>query len=418
MWTNWSGGQSCRPQRTDRPLDEAGVVAAVRRAAERGLAVRPVGSGYSESTLSLTGDVHLDCSALTGVVDLADDVVRVRAGARLTEVHAALAEHGRALATVPHGPGATVGGAIGTGTHGGSRQVGSLSAQVVGARFVDGTGTLRRAEDADLDALRCHLGALGVLTEVSLRTVAATLVDGHEEVVDPAEASAPGGPLDTRPWAALQVHLPSGEALLRWAGPAEQRDPVPEATGPVDAIGRVVTRLGHSASAQLSAQWSAQRSRPAPRWEGVPTAAPYVLLPTPDPARETSTEWAVPREALTTALRELHSATTTRELEIRRPVEVRVGPAETGWLHPAFGRATGWIAVRSPRGADDGPLFRLVGSVLEGMGGRPHWAGRHDWTAADLAVAYPRLPDFRAVRDRLDPDRRFAGAHMQALLGP
>jgi L-gulono-1,4-lactone dehydrogenase len=413
MWTNWSGGQTCRPQRTDRPLDEAGVVAAVRRAAERGLTVRPVGSGYSDSTLPLTGDVQLDCSALTGVVEIVDDVVRVRAGARLAEVHAALAEQGRALATVPHGPGATVAGAIGTGTHGGSRRVGSLSAQVVGARLVDGTGVLHRVEDDDLDAVRCHLGAFGVLTEIALRTVPAAAVDGHEEVVDPAEAAAPDGPLDVRPWAALQVHLPSGEALLRWAGPAEEREPQP-AESTVEALGRVVTRWGHSASAQ----WSAQRSRPAPRWEGVPTGAPYALLPTPDPARETYTEWALPREALTTALRELHSATTARELEIRRPVEIRVGPAETGWLHPAHGRATGWIAVRSPRGVDHGPLFRLVGSVLEGMGGRPHWAGRHDWTATDLAVAYPRFADFRAVRDRLDPDRRFASAHMQELLGP
>ncbi|GAA4541742.1 D-arabinono-1,4-lactone oxidase [Pseudonocardia xishanensis] len=414
MWTNWSGGQQCRPQRTDRPLDEAGVASAVRRAAERGLTVRPVGAGYSDSTLALTGDVHLDCSALTGIVGLKDDVVRVRAGARLAEVHTALAAQGRALATVPHGPAATVAGAIATGVHGGSRRGGSLSAQVVGARFVDGHGVLRVADDAELDALRCHLGVLGVLTVVALRTVPAERIDAHEEVVDIAEAVAPGGPLDTRPWATLELHQPSGEALLRWAGPAEHRVPAVEATGPLEAIGRVVTRVGHSASAQ----WSAQRSRPTPRWEGVPTGAPYELLPGPDPSRAAYTEWAVPREALPAALRELGSAAAARELEIRRPVEVRVGPAESGWLHPAYGRETGWIAVRSPRGDGHGPLFRLVGSVLEGMGGRPHWAGRHDWTAADITVAYPRFADFRAVRDRLDPDRLFAGAHIEELLGP
>jgi len=412
MWTNWSGGRQCRPQRTDRPLDEAGVVAAVRRAVERGLAVRPVGTGYSDSTLALTGDVHLDCSALTGVVAVEEDSVRVRAGARLAEVHAALAAEGRALATVPHGPAATVAGAIATGTHGGTHDAGSLSAQVVGARFVDGTGALRTAAPAELDGFRCHLGALGVLTVVELRTVPAGVVEGHEEEVDAADAAAPGGPLDARAWASLEVHLPSGEALVRWAGPAEDREPEP--TGPVETLGRVATRIGHAASAQ----WSAQRSRPAPRWEGVPTGAPYELLPGPLPSRAGYTEWAVPRETLPAALRELGAATTARELEIRRPVEIRVGPPETGWLHPAYGRETGWITVRSPRGDAQGPLFRLVGSVLEGMGGRPHWAGRHDWTAADLAVAYPRLPEFRALRDACDPDRRFAGTYLESLLGP
>ena len=44
--------------------------------------------------------------------------------------------------------------------------------------------------------------------------------------------------------------------------------------------------------------------------------------------------------------------------------------------------------------------------------------GRHDWAHADVAHAYPRLADFRAVRDRFDPDRRLSGDHLEALLGP
>jgi FAD/FMN-containing dehydrogenase len=417
MWVNWWGGQQCRPRRTDRPLDEAGVVAAVRRAGERGLTVRPLGSGRSDSTLALTNDVHVDCSALTGVAAITSDTVRARAGASLASVQAALKERGRALATVTHGPLATVAGAIATGTHGGGAAIGSLSDQVVGMRFVDGTGRVRKAaagEDPELDALRTGLGALGVVTEVELRTVPAAEVEAREEPVVAEEALAVGGPLDAHRFAAVELHLPSGEALLRWAGPVVDREPEPVAGGPVEALGRVVTRLGHTASAQ----WSAQRSRPASRWDGAVTGLPHELLPDPHPVRGGVTEWALPREALAAAIRELGAATAARDQEIRRPVEVRTGPAETGWLHPAHGRATAWITVRTHRGDDHGPLFRLVGSVLEGMGGRPHWGGRHDWTAADVAVAYPALPDFLAVRDRLDPDRLFGGDHLEALLGP
>ncbi|GAA2869469.1 D-arabinono-1,4-lactone oxidase [Pseudonocardia halophobica] len=418
MWVNWWGGQQCRPRRTDRPLDEAGVVAAVRRAAERGLTVRPLGSGRSDSTLTLTNDVHVDCSALTGVAAITSDTVRARAGATLASVQAALAPRGRALAPVAHAPLATVAGAIATGTHGGGAGIGSLSDQVVGMRFVDGTGRVRKAGEngdvGELDAVRTGLGALGVVTEVELRTVPATEVEAHEEPVVAEEALAVDGPLDAHRFAAVELHLPSGEALLRWAGPVVDREPEAVPGGPVEALGRVVTRLGHTASAQ----WSAQRSRPAPRWEGVVTGPPHELLPDPHPVRGGFTEWALPREALADAIRALGAATTARDQEIRRPVEVRTGPAETGWLHPAHGRATAWITVRTHRGDDHGPLFRLVGSVLEGMGGRPHWGGRHDWTAADVAVAYPALPDFLAVRDRLDPDRLFNGDHLEALLGP
>jgi L-gulonolactone oxidase len=418
MWVNWWGGQQCRPRRTDRPLDEAGVVAAVRRAGERGLTVRPLGSGRSDSTLPLTDDVHVDCSALTGIVAITTDTVRARAGATLASVHTALAERGRALATVTHGPLATVAGAIATGTHGVGATIGSLSDQVVGIRYVDGTGRVRTAspdgEDGELDALRTGLGALGIVTEVELRTVPAALVEAREEPVVVEDALAVGGPLDAHPFATVELHLPSGEALLRWAGPVLEREADPVPGWAVEALGRVVTRLGHTASAQ----WSAQRSRPAPRWDGVVTGLPHDLLPDPHPVRGAFTEWALPRETLAAAIRELGAATAARDREIRRPVEVRTGPAETGWLHPAHGRATAWITVRVHRGDDHGPLFRLIGSVLQEMGGRPHWGGRHDWTAADVARSYPALSDFRAVRNRLDPHRIFGGNHLETLLGP
>jgi L-gulonolactone oxidase len=136
------------------------------------------------------------------------------------------------------------------------------------------------------------------------------------------------------------------------------------------------------------------------------------------PVRAEVSEWALPHEALGRALRELGAATTARDLVPRMPVLVRVGAAETGWLHPAFGRATAWIAVRVRRGSDPEPLYGLVASVLGDVGGRPHWATRHDWTAPDVDAAYARASDFRRVRDRLDPDRRFANPHLDAVLGP
>ncbi|GAA1857017.1 D-arabinono-1,4-lactone oxidase [Pseudonocardia ailaonensis] len=390
------------------------MVAAVRRAAERGHTVRPVGSGWSDSALVLTGDVHLDCSALTGIVAVGAETVRVRAGASITSVQAALAAHGRMLPLVTHAPAATVAGAVATGTHGGSTQWGSLSALVTGSRLVDGGGRLRTADDSELDGLRVGLGVLGVLTEVTLRTVPAVEGEIREEIAHAhPEVLAPGGPLDTSPWTSFELHLPSGEGLLRRVGPPLDREPEPVGGGPVEALGRVATRIGHAASTQ----WSAQRSRPVPRFDEATTGLPYDLLRDPHPARAEFTEWAVPREALDTALRELGAATAAQDVEIKRPIEVRTGPAETGWLHPAHGRPTAWIAVRASRGETQGRLFRLVGSVLEGMGGRPHWGGRHDWTAADVALAYPRLTDFLALRERIDPDRRFTGDHLDALLG-
>ncbi|MDT7695297.1 MAG: L-gulono,4-lactone dehydrogenase, partial [Pseudonocardiales bacterium] len=128
-------------------------------------------------------------------------------------------------------------------------------------------------------------------------------------------------------------------------------------------------------------------------------------------------EWALPREALADGVCELLAAIKERELDVGFPLEVRVGPAESGWLHPAYGRDTGWVAVHTATGTDPEPLFTLTAEVLGAHAGRPHWGKRHPWTSAQVADAYPRLPDFLAVRDRYDPERVFSNAHLAALLG-
>jgi L-gulonolactone oxidase len=135
------------------------------------------------------------------------------------------------------------------------------------------------------------------------------------------------------------------------------------------------------------------------------------------PVRAEVSEWALPDEALGYALRELEAATAARGLAPRMPMLVRSGAPESGWLHPAHGRATAWVAVRVRQGTDPDPFFGLVASVLGDVGGRPHWATRHDWTAADVDAAYPRAADFHRVRDRLDPDRRFSNPHLETVLG-
>ena len=140
MWTNWSGGLQSRPRATDRPLDEAGVVAAVRRAAGRGQRIRPVGARWSWSPVAVSDDVALDTSALTGIVASDARRVRVRPGEKLHDLLAELAQHDLSLDVVPRGDGVTVGGAVSTGTHGSGARIGSLSSLVRAVRLVDGRG--------------------------------------------------------------------------------------------------------------------------------------------------------------------------------------------------------------------------------------------------------------------------------------
>ena len=54
---------------------------------------------------------------------------------------------------------------------------------------------------------------------------------------------------------------------------------------------------------------------------------------------------------------------------------------------------------------------------MTSVGGRPHWGKMHTRDADYLSGAYPCLSQFVALRDQLDPDRRFGNAYLRQVLG-
>src|SRR5437588_1878964 len=173
-WTNWTGDRSCAPREIVAARDEADVVAAVRRAREQGLTLRVAGAGHSFSDLVPTDGILLRLEALDRVVD-ADaqtGLARVQAGITLHALGPALAQHGLALENQGDIDAQTLAGALATGTHGTGARFRNLSANVVGMRLVDGRGEVVELEGGDeLRAARVSLGALGVVTEMTLRCV-------------------------------------------------------------------------------------------------------------------------------------------------------------------------------------------------------------------------------------------------------
>ena len=99
------------------------------------------------------------------------------------------------------------------------------------------------------------------------------------------------------------------------------------------------------------------------------------------------------------------------------PVEVRFTAADDIWLSHGYGRDTAYIAIHQYVGMPYEEYFKRFEEIAVGLGGRPHWGKMHYRDAAYFADAYPRFADFCAVRDRLDPDRVFANAYLDRILG-
>ena len=77
--------------------------------------------------------------------------------------------------------------------------------------------------------------------------------------------------------------------------------------------------------------------------------------------------------------------------------------------------ADGLVAIQAFVSADDDHV--LLFSPSSAFTVHPFQYEKLPYTAADLAPAYPRFEEFRALRDRLDPDRVFANDYLRRVLG-
>ena len=128
-------------------------------------------------------------------------------------------------------------------------------------------------------------------------------------------------------------------------------------------------------------------------------------------------EYAIPRAAAVDTLQRVRSWIDSSGLRISFPIEVRFTAADDIWLSTASGRETCYIAVHVYWGMPYEQYFRGVESIMDSVGGRPHWGKMHYQNAVSLAPKYPHWAHFQKVRRRLDPEGRFANAYTDRVLG-
>jgi xylitol oxidase len=121
------------------------------------------------------------------------------------------------------------------------------------------------------------------------------------------------------------------------------------------------------------------------------------------------------------AMAALHALDAIRETiaPVLQICEVRTVAADRQWLSPAYGRDT--VALHFTWVADTEavlPVVRRVEEALEPFDPRPHWGKVFTQRSAALRERYPRLPEFRALVDALDPAGTFTNAFVRDFLHP
>ncbi|MFI8190176.1 D-arabinono-1,4-lactone oxidase [Streptomyces sp. NPDC085946] len=427
-WRNWGGNVVARPAREVAPASVEELAEAVRRAAEDGLQVKAVGSGHSFTSIASTDGLLIRPHLLTGIrhVDREAMTVTVEAGTPLKRLNVALAREGLSLTNMGDIMEQTVSGAVSTGTHGTGRDSGSIAAQIRALELVTADGSVLTCSEEEnpevFAAARIGLGALGVVTAITFAVEPVFLLTAREEPMPLDRVLADFDEL----WAENEhfefywfPHTGSTTTKRnnRSAGPER---PVPRLKGWFEdeflsnGVFQVANWVGRAVPAAVPAIARISGSALSARTY---TDIPYKVFTSPRRVRFVEMEYAVPREAVVGALHELRALIDRSGLRISFPVEVRTAPADDITLSTASGRDSAYIAVHMFRGTPYQRYFTAAERIFTAHEGRPHWGKVHTRDAEYLSEMYPRFGEFTALRDRLDPDRRFQNAYLRRVLG-
>jgi xylitol oxidase len=416
---NWAANVEFRPARVHRPatLDE------LRRVVAGSSSVRVLGTGHSFNRIADTsGDlVRVDGLPAEIRVDGETRTATVAAGLRLAEIAQRLHSAGYALANLPSLPHISLAGACATGTHGSGDGNQGLAGAVRSLRMVGADGELLefvRDESADFAGVVVALGALGVVTELTVDIEPSfqvaqrvyqdvpieSLIKRHTEVF--ASGYSVSAFTD---WACGRASIWHKTRVADGApggGSADALDLV-ESLG-----GRRAGQALHPVPGMPPENCTEQGGVPGPWHERLPHFRPEF---TPSSGRELQSEFFVSREAAAQAM-EAVRALGPLLAPVLQISEVRTIAADGLWLSPSGGRESlalhfTWIADR----AAVEPVLAAVEEALLPLGARPHWGKVYTAGPGAAVAGYEHAGDFGRLLRSLDPAGKFRNPFVDGL---
>ncbi|MGV9401493.1 FAD-binding protein [Streptomyces sp. NPDC003667] len=408
--TNWARNITYEAKEFHRP----GTQDALRSLVAGSAGVRVLGSGHSFNRIAEPGrdGVLVSLAGLPPVVDVdtAARTVRVSGGVRYAELARTVHAHGLALPNMASLPHISVAGSVATGTHGSGVGNGPLAAAVREVELVtaDGSTAVVARGDARFDGAVTSLGALGVVTALTLELEPAYEVEQYVFT----ELPLAGLDYEAVAGAAYSVSL-----FTDWREPGFRQVWVKRRTdqAPVDfPWAAAATGAMHPVPGMPAVNCTAQFGEPGPWHERLPH---FRAEFTPSSGAELQSEYLLPRPAALDALHALDAVRAT-VAGVLQTCEVRTVAADPQWLSPAHGRDS--VALHFTWIEDTPavlPVVRRVEEALEPFDARPHWGKVFTVPPAELRRRYPRLAAFRDLARSLDPTGKFSNAFVREVLG-
>ncbi len=427
-WVNWAGNVTAKPEYHHTPKNLQEIQELVDSCRIRGASLRVTGAAHSFSAVAQPDNDAMTLHNLRGLISYDTEAMEARlwGGTYLYEAAPLLEAVGMGFENMGDVQVQTIAGAVSTGTHGTGLTLGSLSNQVVAWTWIDGSGKInhhRRANDDLSKALSLSLGLLGVIVDVTLKTVPLYSLQ-VESIRLPfnealAEWSAELKMNRHLEWfyfpgtTTVQVKKTNMVPLVRRSKRAKTMNVIKD--GLIETVAFKAISEVCRIKPNLSRKMTALSASSAPT--GVKTGIYHEILPSPRHVKFTETEYALPLTKFEEVIEEIHAFMLAHPFYVHFPIECRVTMGENAFLSPTEGRETVFLAFHMYKGMDDQPYFKWVHKLMKKYGGKPHFGKVNNLTAESIKLLYPEIKRFMAVREIYDPSEVFMSNYMKRLFG-
>ncbi len=401
---------------------EDDIIAAVLSARDRGTRLRPVGSEGSKSGINTNPGTSLHLEPHCQVRSLEGSRVTVESGIHIGRLQSYLREHSLIIPTMGEWQFATLGGTLGTATHGGSAHHGNLATSIRNIRMVTGTGDVvsLTPESPDFAHAGVSLGAMGIISTVTLECVPRFSLQLDTDVIPFRTYRQDPVAQESRSEFHASVWAPEAGRVIRYAA---DRAPDPARSGTREQRfglrNAMATLLSRRLHLHVGVSNAVFRRRVV--GDGSEILSPLAVSPRTAWTRvlvneargRLAAELAVPASRAGDALDRLEALVRQFPRALNNPLGLRMTAGDTFSLSPATGaQPTFWIDIFY----DDRPAFTAALTELAvAVGARCHWGKTLALPPEILWERYPAWDAFREARARFDPAEIFANAFTDRL---
>jgi xylitol oxidase len=417
--SNWSGNQNFTFARVHRPKSIQDLVQVVTNATR----VKVLGTGHSFNTSAAAAagyEEETDLILMSDmpsifILDEVNHTITVSAGLKFGDIFFWLSLHAPQYAlhnsaSLPH---ISVGGAIATSTHGSGVKSGNLASAVVALELVTANGEIlsvsKSTHGSEFNGYVVHLGCLGIITRVTLSLVPSFNI--RQDCYLDLDFKVALENIDEILSSGYSVSL-----FTTWSKPLfEQvwRKSVPENFNDTDDFfgAKKADRKIHPCD-QSPECCTEQLGIPGPSFERLPH---FKFEFQPSVGDELQSEFFVNKTDAADAL----NAVMTLSEEISPLLfitEIRSIASDDLWMSTAYGRET--IAIHftwKPLWKKVSALLPKIAERLESFKARPHWGKLFTNSSASISSCYPRITEFAALREKLDPQAKFANDFLREI---